>query len=81
MKVFFNTRIKIIFDLLSLNETKERTIMALHAGDQAMQTGEVRCQKCNSKLHLINGQKIPKCPNCGGDTFEKLNDTRDLENF
>ena len=49
--------------------------MAAHAGENARQTGDFRCQKCHNRVHVTRGKNIPKCPNCGNDTL----DTRENE--
>jgi predicted RNA-binding Zn-ribbon protein involved in translation (DUF1610 family) len=49
--------------------------MAAHSGETARSTGDFRCSRCHQMVHVTNGHKIPKCPNCGNDTF----DTRENE--
>jgi ribosomal protein L37AE/L43A len=49
--------------------------MAAHAGEKAERTGDFRCAKCHQRTHVKAGEKIPKCPHCGGETF----DTREHE--
>lgn len=44
--------------------------MAAHAGETARETGDFRCEKCHEQVHVTKGHKIPKCPNCGNDTFD-----------
>jgi Zn finger protein HypA/HybF involved in hydrogenase expression len=44
--------------------------MAAQAGEKAEKTGDFRCEKCHQKVHVQSGHKIPKCPNCGNDTFD-----------
>ena len=45
--------------------------MSAHAGEKARKTGDFRCEHCNTKVHVKDGDKIPKCPNCGNDTFDE----------
>jgi hypothetical protein len=49
--------------------------MAAKAGERAQRTGEFRCEKYHERTHVTQGKEIPKCPNCGNDTF----DTRENE--
>jgi hypothetical protein len=49
--------------------------MAAHAGENARKTGDFRCERCHERVHVTGGDKIPKCPHCGNDTF----DTREHE--
>jgi ribosomal protein L37AE/L43A len=49
---------------------KEDRKMAAHAGETARETGDFRCEKCHQQTHVTKGDKIPKCPNCGNDTFD-----------
>ena len=44
--------------------------MAAHAGETARETGDFRCANCHEQVHVTKGKKIPKCPNCGSDTFD-----------
>jgi ribosomal protein L37AE/L43A len=44
--------------------------MSATAGEKAQKTGDFRCQKCHQKTHVKAGDKIPKCPNCGNDSFD-----------
>ena len=37
--------------------------MAAHAGEKAQKTGVFHCAKCNEKVQVKEGDKIPKCPN------------------
>jgi len=43
--------------------------MAAHAGERAQKTGDFHCASCSKKVHVTQGDKIPKCPN-GHTTFE-----------
>ena len=44
--------------------------MAAKAGEAAQETGDFRCAKCHKRVHVTKGKKIPKCPECGGDTYD-----------
>lgn len=44
--------------------------MAANAGEKAWETGDFRCQNCHEKVHVTKGHKIPKCPNCGNETYD-----------
>src|SRR3954462_1079901 len=37
--------------------------MAANAGEKAQKTGDFYCAKCSEKVHVKQGDKIPKCPN------------------
>lgn len=43
--------------------------MSAHAGEEARKTGDFRCERCRQTTHVQQGQKIPKCPHCGNDTY------------
>jgi len=49
--------------------------MAAKAGENAERTGDFRCDRCHQRTHVRQGQAVPKCPNCGNDTY----DTRENE--
>ncbi|UNX53544.1 zinc ribbon-containing protein [Georgenia sp. TF02-10] len=42
---------------------EEEATMAAHAGETAQKTGDFYCSKCDAKVHVTQGDKIPKCPN------------------
>lgn len=44
--------------------------MAAKAGEKAEVTGDFRCAKCRQQTHVAAGKPIPKCPNCGNDTYD-----------
>jgi len=44
--------------------------MAAKAGESARETGDFRCNRCHQTVHATRGHSIPKCPNCGNDTFD-----------
>jgi hypothetical protein len=43
--------------------------MAAEAGERAQKTGDFYCASCDKKVHVTQGDKIPKCPN-GHTRFE-----------
>ncbi|HZS82278.1 MAG TPA: hypothetical protein VFA50_05375 [Stellaceae bacterium] len=43
--------------------------MTAESGEAASETGDFRCARCHHQVHVTKGHKIPKCPNCGNDTF------------
>lgn len=45
--------------------------MTAHAGENARKTGDFVCSKCGNKVHVTQGSKIPRCPNCGNSTFDE----------
>lgn len=45
--------------------------MAAHAGEPAWKSGTFHCERCNEKVRVNKGDKIPKCPKCGGATFDE----------
>ena len=45
--------------------------MAAHAGEKAQEGGMFHCQKCNEKVRVNKGATIPKCPHCGGATYDE----------
>jgi hypothetical protein len=49
--------------------TKEDT-MAARAGERAQKTGTFHCERCNNKVRVKKGGKIPKCPHCGNATYD-----------
>jgi Zn finger protein HypA/HybF involved in hydrogenase expression len=44
--------------------------MSIHAGEKAHRTGEFRCEKCRNYVFVVSGHNVPKCPNCGNDSFD-----------
>lgn len=44
--------------------------MAAKAGETARETGDFPCSNCHEQVHVSKGDKIPKCPNCGNDSFD-----------
>jgi predicted RNA-binding Zn-ribbon protein involved in translation (DUF1610 family) len=48
--------------------------MAALAGEQAREGGTFPCQNCNNRVRVIKGQTIPKCPNCGNDSYDERTD-------
>lgn len=45
--------------------------MSAKAGERARKTGDFVCEQCNNRVHVTQNDKIPKCPNCGNDTFDE----------
>ncbi len=45
--------------------------MAAHAGESARETGDFRFENWHNKVLVTQGDNIPKCPECGNDTFDK----------
>ena len=45
--------------------------MAAHGGEKAQEGGMFHCQKCNKKVRVNKGAIIPKCPHCGGATYDE----------
>ena len=43
--------------------------MAAHAGEHANKTGRFHCENCSETVEVKEGQEIPRCPNCGNDTY------------
>ncbi|WP_027802961.1 zinc ribbon-containing protein [Paraburkholderia dilworthii] len=43
--------------------------MTAHAGEKAEKTGDFRCAKCHHSVHVQKGHSIPKCPNCGSESY------------
>jgi len=43
--------------------------MVAKAGETAQKTGDFHCAACGAKVHVNEGDKIPKCPN-GHAEFE-----------
>ena len=37
--------------------------MTAKAGERAEKTGDFYCATCREKVHVTQGDKIPKCPN------------------
>jgi predicted RNA-binding Zn-ribbon protein involved in translation (DUF1610 family) len=53
-----------------MNKKERIKKMSIHSGEESKLTGDLKCEKCRMNVHVINGRKIPKCPNCGHDSFE-----------
>lgn len=43
--------------------------MLAHAGEVAEKTADIFCEQCGKKLHIVEGDDIPRCPECDGDTY------------
>jgi predicted RNA-binding Zn-ribbon protein involved in translation (DUF1610 family) len=48
--------------------------MVAHAGESAHEGGTFHCAKCNIGVRVNKGDNIPKCPNCGNDTYDHRTD-------
>lgn len=48
--------------------------MAAHAGETARRTGTFHCQRCDETVRVQQHHEIPKCPNCGGSTYDVRTD-------
>jgi hypothetical protein len=48
---------------MGADRLERRTTMAAHAGEKAQKTGDFHCAKCDAKVHVQQGHRIPKCPN------------------
>jgi hypothetical protein len=46
--------------------------MTANAGDRAIETGDLVCDQCANVVHVTEGEKIPRCPECGNDAFSEL---------
>ena len=44
--------------------------MAARSGEEAREGGDFRCAKCHQQIRVNKGDNIPKCPNCGNETFD-----------
>ncbi len=44
--------------------------MAARTGEQARESGDFRCERCNNIVRVNKGNPIPRCPSCGNETFE-----------
>jgi Zn finger protein HypA/HybF involved in hydrogenase expression len=49
-------------------------IMAAHPGEKAREGGTFHCERCNNRVRVNKGDTIPKCPNCGSDTYDERTD-------
>lgn len=47
--------------------------MTEKAGETARENAEYRCERCKQHLTLRTGDLIPRCPNCGFETFDIYN--------
>jgi Zn finger protein HypA/HybF involved in hydrogenase expression len=44
--------------------------MSLRSGETVNKSGEYKCEKCHTEVYVTNGRKLPKCPNCGNESFD-----------
>ena len=42
-------------------------------GETARESGNFRCEQCGHTLSIPRGALMPRCPQCGFDTFELQN--------
>jgi Zn finger protein HypA/HybF involved in hydrogenase expression len=47
--------------------------MTEKTGETVRESGEFRCEKCSQTVSLGRGTLIPRCPQCGFDTFDLRN--------
>jgi len=52
-----------------LGNSPKEAALAANAGERAQKTGDFYCASCDRKVHVTQGDKIPKCPN-GHTTFQ-----------
>ncbi|MFD2646493.1 hypothetical protein ACFSX5_01650 [Devosia albogilva] len=55
---------------VSLSAQKQEASVAAKSGEKAEGTGDFRCERCHHQVHVSAGKPIPKCPNCGNDSFD-----------
>jgi Zinc-ribbon containing domain len=36
--------------------------MAVQAGERVRESGDFYCTKCNARVHVTKGERIPRCP-------------------
>ena len=46
--------------------------MTFNAGDSAIENCDLVCDQCGTVVHVAEGDKIPRCDECGNDTFSEL---------
>lgn len=44
--------------------------MPAYSGERSRKSGDFCCQQCRQRVNVIEGDEIPKCPNCGNDTYD-----------
>ncbi|HZE30441.1 MAG TPA: hypothetical protein VE198_03270 [Actinoallomurus sp.] len=49
--------------------SEEVEALTAHAGEKAQKIGDFCCAQCDEKVHVKQGEKIPRCPN-GHTGFE-----------
>ena len=45
--------------------------MRAYVGQAVRQTGEFVCGCCTKRIIMQQGQSLPRCPQCGNDTYEE----------
>jgi Zn finger protein HypA/HybF involved in hydrogenase expression len=48
--------------------------MAAKAGERAEKTGTFHCERCNNKVRVQEGERIPKCAKCGSTSYDTPTD-------
>ena len=43
--------------------------MTVYTGDNAGRSGEFECLQCHAQFLITEGQKLPRCPECGNNAF------------
>jgi hypothetical protein len=43
-------------------ESAKETAMAAQAGERVRESADFYCTKCNAKVHVKKGDRIPRCP-------------------
>ncbi len=44
--------------------------MPAKAGEKAHKTGNFHCDSCGERVQVDQGEEIPRCPNCGNDSYD-----------
>ncbi len=50
-------------------QVRQGAAFAVQAGEEAAQEGEYTCEGCRKKTHLEKKIIVPRCPDCGGESF------------
>ena len=46
--------------------------MVTHSGNSACASCDLMCDRCTAQVHVHEGREIPRCPNCGNNTFSQV---------
>lgn len=46
--------------------------MMTQSGNAACTTCDLMCDRCTAQVHINQGREIPRCPNCGNNTFSEV---------